>query len=44
MHLNVAGKAECKKVFAIISRYMCGIVQHTQTPYVIEYEEETDIR
>ena len=40
MHLNLAGKAESKKTFAIISRYLGGIVQHTQTPYIMEYEEE----
>jgi hypothetical protein len=44
MHLNLAGKAENKKTFAIISRYLGGIVQHTQTTYIMEYEEETDIR
>ena len=43
MYLNLAGKAEEKKTFAVISRYMCGIVQHTQTPMVLIYEE-TDIR
>lgn len=39
MHLNLAGKAENKKTFAIISRYLGGIVQHTQNPYIMEYEE-----
>ena len=39
MHLNLAGKAENKKTFALISRYLSGIVQHTQTPYIMEYEE-----
>lgn len=44
MHLNLAGKAENKKTFAIISRYLGGTFHHAQTPYIMEYEEETDIR
>ena len=30
------------KTYAIIQRYTCGIVQHTQTPYILEYEEAID--
>lgn len=37
MKLNSKRTTECK-TYAIIERYLCGIVQHTQTPFVMEYE------
>lgn len=39
MHLNPAKNTKEAKTYAVISRYLCGIVQHTQTPFIIEYEE-----
>lgn len=39
MHLNEYGPAESVRTYAVISRYLCGIVQHTQTPFILEYEE-----
>ena len=39
MHLNEYGPAESVRTYAIISRYLSGIVQHTQTPFILEYEE-----
>jgi len=39
MHLNEYGPAESVRTYAVISRYLCGIVQHTQTPFIMEYEE-----
>ena len=37
MHLNPAKDATMAKTYAIMSRYLCGIVQHTQTPFILEY-------
>lgn len=39
MHLNSTKDAAKAKTYAVIQRYLCGIVQHTQTPFVMEYEE-----
>ena len=39
MHLNPMKNATQAKTYAVIQRYMAGIVQHTQTPFVMEYEE-----
>lgn len=41
MHLNPTKNAKEAKTYAVISRYLCGIVQHTQTPFIIEYEENS---
>lgn len=40
MHLNPAKDATMAKTYAIVSRYLCGIVQHTQTPFILEYSRE----
>ena len=39
MHLNPMKNATQAKTYAVIQRYMAGIVQHTQTTFVMEYEE-----
>lgn len=41
MKLNSKRTTECK-TWAIIKRYPCGIVQHTQSPFVMEYELNED--